>query len=256
MMKKNGFTRTISWILLAITVILPIVSGCATDNEFLLKHKCCLFSRRSDKIPGLVSPRERAEMIRDKAAKVREASLQDRNVVVAQLVHEYRISMDPNIRWEAVKALEMIPHPDRVDNLKLAMSDEDVNVRIAACRGLVKNLQVNQGLPKEMEHTLRHVILNDSDRDVRVAAIQCLTKAGRRCEPETLALLEQCLHDRTAAVRYAATGTLATCTGRDFGPNVDRWLQYFQNQRGEAVPAPRERTFAEKLPKPEWTMFR
>jgi len=233
-----------------------MVSGCATDNEFLLKSKCCIFSRRSDKIPGLVSPRERAEIIREKAAKVREASLEDRNIVVAQLVHEYKISMDPNIRWEVVKALALIPHPDRIDNLKYTMSDENVNVRIAACRGLVKNIQTNQGLPKEMEHTFRHLVLTDPDKDVRIAAIQCLTKAGRKCEPETLALLEQCLSDKVSAVRYAATGTLTVCTGKDFGPNVERWLQYFQNQRGEAVPSPRERSLAEKLPKPEWTMFR
>ncbi|MCL2303868.1 MAG: HEAT repeat domain-containing protein [Planctomycetaceae bacterium] len=256
MMQTNGLTRKILWFLLSFSVLLPMVVGCATDNETLLKSKSCLFTRRSDKIPGLVSPRERAAIIREKATKVREASLVDRNVVVAQLVHEYRISTDPNIRWEVVKALAMIPHPDRIDNLKLTLSDENVNVRIAACRGLAKNIQVNQGLPREMEHTFRHLILNDTDKDVRIAAIQCLTKAGRRCEPETLAVLEQCLNDKTAAVRYAATGTLATCTGKDFGPNVERWLQYFQNQRGEAVPAPKERSLAEKMPKPEWTMFR
>ena len=255
-MKKIRFTRKILWFLFFCSVILPIIGGCATDNEYLLKHNSCLFSRRSDKIPGLVAPRHRAEIIREKAEKVREASLADRNVVVAQLVHEYKTSTDPNIRWETVKALAMIPHPDRVDNLKLTLMDENVNVRIAACRGLTKNIQVNEGLPKEMEHTFRHVILTDTDKDVRIAAIQCLTKSGRKCEPETLNVLEQCLNDKTAAVRYAATGTLTVCTGRDYGPNVERWLQYFQNQRGEAVPAPKERSFADKLPKPEWTMFR
>ena len=255
-METIGFTRKIFWFLLSFSVFLPMTSGCATDNEFLLKSKCCFFTRRSDKIPGLVSPRERTEIIREKAVKVSEAPLEDRNIVVAQLVHEYKISTDPNIRWEVVKALAMIPHPDRIDNLKLTMTDESVNVRIAACRGLVKNIQVNQGLPPEMEHTFRHLTLNDPDKDVRIAAIQCLTKAGRKCSPETLAVLEQCLSDRVSAVRYAATGTLTVCTGKDFGPNVESWIQYFQNQRGEAVPAPKERSLAEKMPKPEWTMIR
>ena len=247
----------ITWFFLYILVPLFLagLSGCATDNEFIQKHSC-LFPRKSDKIPGLVQPWARAELIRQKATKVREGSLRDRDIVVAQLVHEYKTSVDPNIRWEAIKALATVPHPDRIENLRLGLSDENANVRIAASRGLVKNIQANQGLPKDTEHTFRHVITNDTDKDVRIAAIQCLTKAGRKCEPETLAVLEQCLSDKTSAVRYAATGTLATCTGKDYGPNVERWIQYFQNQRGEAVAVPKERSIAEKMPKPEWTMFR
>ncbi len=253
-MNRLFLSRTIP-VFLLFALLLPGLCGCATDNEFIQKHSC-LFPRRSDKIPGLVPPRERAELIRKKAENAREASLQERNIAVAQLVHEYNTSTDPNLRLEAVKALAMIPHPDRIDNLKLAITDGNVDVRIAACRGLVKNTQTNQGLPKDMEHTFRYVIQNDADKDVRIAAIQCLTKAGRKCEPETLTILEQCLNDRVSAVRYAATGTLTTCTGKDFGPDVERWLRYFQSQRGEAVPAPKERSLAEKLPKPEWTMFR
>ncbi len=242
-------------ILILVAFFLFGLCGCATDNEFLLKHSC-LFSRRSDKIPGLLSPRDRSKAIQDKAKNVAEGSPQDRAIVVGQLVEEYRNSSDPNLRKEAVAGLAKIPHPERANHLKAALADENVNVRIAACRGLVRNMADSEGLPGDTEHTLRHLVVADPDKDVRLTSIQSLRKAGRKCSPETLDVLEQCLNDKELAVRYEAMSTLAVCTGKDFGPNVDRWLAYFQHKRGDTPVAPAERSLAERMPRPEWAMFR
>ena len=229
--------------------------GCATDNEFLVNRMH--FPRKSDKIPGLVSPRERSEIIRQKADAVEEGSATDREIIVAQLVLEYRESGDPNIRKDCMAAIAKIPHPRRIDNLKMGLSDENTSVRITACRGMVRNIAESQGLNNDVEHTLRQLVMADPDVDVRLAAIQCMRKAGKKASPETLAILEQCLSDKRAAIQHETMDTLKECTGKDYGPNVDRWLAHFEHQRGDSdVPAPKERSWAEKLPKPEYTMFR
>lgn len=207
---------------------LPLCGGCATDNEFLLK--CPFNSRRSDKIPGLMPPRERMALIREKANKAVTASEADRDIVVAQLMLEYRASTDQNLRRESIGAIAKIPHPDREENLKLALSDESFYVRITACRGLVRNVATNQGLNPGTEFILRDLILEDPDKDVKITAIQALCKAGRKCEPETLTVLESCLHDKNLSIRHEAMKTLAVCTGKNFGQNHEKWLAYFQSK--------------------------
>ncbi|MGL6197209.1 MAG: HEAT repeat domain-containing protein [Thermoguttaceae bacterium] len=232
-----------------------LVLGCATNNEYLIKHSC-FFTRKSDKIPGLIPPNERAKIIREKAERAQNASERERELVIAQLVTEYKSSSDPNMRREAVAAIAKIPHPSKVDNLKMALSDENVYVRITACRGLVRNADKNQGISPDTEHTLRHIVMSDIDKDVRIAAIQSLSKAGQKCQPETMELLEKCLSDRDLAIRYETTNTLHVCTGKDYGNNVDNWLAYFENHRNGSGAMPKERGLADKLPKPEWTMIR
>lgn len=228
--------------------------GCATNNEFLLK--CPFYWRKSDKIPGLVPPDQRAKIIQEKANKAATASPGERDVVVAQLVLEFHDAVDPNIRKDAIAALAKIPHPDRVENLKMALVDENAGVRIAAIRGLVRNTNKNQGLTRDVEHSLRHMILSDLDKDVRIASLQALGRAGRKCEPETLSVLEGCLHDKNLAIQNSTMETLVVCTGKNYGTSVDRWIAHFQNQRGESSEEPREKSLAEKIPRPDLPMIR
>ncbi|MGL6225314.1 MAG: HEAT repeat domain-containing protein [Thermoguttaceae bacterium] len=230
------------------------VCGCATDNEWLIKHSC-IFERRSDKIPGLMSPRDRMKLIQQKAKNAQNASATDRNIVVAQLVCEYQDSTDPNMRREAITAIGRIPHPDRIGNLKLALHDPSVPVRVAATQGLVRNHPKGTKFPEEIEHTLRNLIENDPDKDVRIMAIQALKEGGKTISPDSLAVLEQCLSDNALAIRYETTGTLAACTGKDYGTNVDRWLAHFQYKKGETPLAPSERSLKEKVAIPRLPMF-
>jgi hypothetical protein len=56
------------------------------------------------------------------------------------------------------------------------------------------------------------------------------------------------LYDKVLAVRYEAMETLGKISGKDYGKDINRWVKYIQNIKGETTEIPKERTWAEKLP--------
>ncbi len=85
-------------------LICPFVltAGCATDNDFLSQLPG--FEARSDNIPGLATPLQRKNQIREKAKKGKSVPDHEREIMLGQLLAEYRDSPDQNIRRETVEA--------------------------------------------------------------------------------------------------------------------------------------------------------
>lgn len=246
-------------------VLLPLcMSGCATDNEFLLQ--CRLFPRRSDKIPGLMSAAERINLIQEKAKYGTTAPQAERELLVSQLLREAG-SPDANIRREAVKAIAVIPHQQRVDHLKESILDDDnPAVRIAACNGLVNGKQASEQ-KDEITHILRNVYSTDNDIEVRVVAIRLLgtfpnsvggviSKGGNLEGDPNLMLLGEALYDRSTVIRYEAMSSLNNYTGRDYGQDAEKWDKFMAYAKGRETKMPAERSVSEKMPKPQFRMFR
>jgi len=51
-------------------------------------------------------------------------------------------------------------------------------------------------------------------------------------------------------------GALQKITGKDYGYDINRWLQYVRYQNGEVPDLPSERSLAEKMPNVALPMFK
>lgn len=258
--------RLTTLIILGMISVLSL-AGCATDNPFLLQ--CKFINRRSDQIPGLTQPWKRAELIREKAKNASKAPAAERDLIVTQLIKEFRESSNPNIRRETIDAIAVIPHPYRIDYLKEGLFDEDPGVRMAACNGIAEGKENLKNNSDEVGHILRTLLASEKDTDVRTNAIRLigtlpcnftpdqLRKGRRPGEDPNLIVLGQALNDRSTVVQYQAMLSLKQYTRLDYGVDQTRWTDFVAYVNGESnSKLPAERSLAEKLPTPQLRMFR
>jgi hypothetical protein len=127
------------------------------------------------------------------------------------------------------------------------------------------------GNPEDLVTLLIDRMKADPDKDVRLVSIRILGDVcpkthnpverdmlGRKLAvthdssgEENTAVVElgNLLHDKVPAVRYAAMGSLQKITGKDYGRDINRWLQYVRYTNGEVPNSPPERSLAEKMPR-------
>ncbi|MDR0870439.1 MAG: HEAT repeat domain-containing protein [Planctomycetaceae bacterium] len=249
-------------------LLLLFLTGCAVENEFIAKLP--LFEAKTDKIPGLQPPRERVKQIRLKGEKGAKASEQEKEILTAQLMVEYRTCPDMNMRREAVDAMAKIPHPKRDLYMKEVLKDSDALVRLAALEAMGKSFN---GSRIELAEILLNSMKHDTDKDVRLTSLRVFGEkfplkaknaavfSGVTTIPETevrqLAepVLFELLYDKVPAVRYQTMQTLQKVTGKDYGSDINKWTQYAQSVQG-TNDAPKERTWAEKIPRPQLPMLK
>jgi len=250
--------KTVKILLLVFSGVMAL-PGCAVDNQHIARLP--LFEARSDVIDGLDPPHVRRKIIREKGTRGATASEANREILVAQLVHEYQTSPDPNMRREAVDALAKIPHPQRDRFLREILQDPNPFVRLSALEALGNTYS---GGPENLQKLLIDRMRTDTDQDVRVAAVRILgevtpkSSARDNRDRACLSVLElgNLLNDRVPAVRFAAMQSLRTITGLDYGHDINRWLHYIRYVNGEVPNLPAERTFTERLPPIVLPMFR
>ena len=244
-------------LLLVLCGMSVLLSGCAVENQYLAKLP--LFEAKSDKIPGLDSPHERKKIIQEKGKMGATANESDREILVAQLVHEYQTCPDPNMRREAVDALEKIPHPDRDRHLQnILRQDDNPFVRLSSLEALGKTYS---GQQEELIAVLIDRIKTDPDKDVRLRSVRILgqvTPKDTRDDLNRTVVLElgHLLQDKIPAVRYETMQSLQKVSGKDYGNDINRWLQYIRYTNGEVPDLPPERTMAEKMPSVALPMFK
>lgn len=267
-MQNRRFPKKTRFILPLLVVASSLTAaGCATDNEYIAKLP--LFEAYSDKIPGLTPPIERKKQIRLKGEKGAVAPDAEKEILVAQLMVEYRTSPDPNMRREAVDAMAKIPYPKRDLYMKEILEDADPFVRISALEAVG---QTFNGERAELASILIEHMKSDPDKDVRLTCVRLLGDkfAGRSkgIVPVTVALAPEAvgtavfdaladgLYDKVPAVRYESMQSLRKVTGQDYGSDINRWIQYVRHTRGESPELPKERSFAEKLPRIQLPMLK
>jgi len=246
-------------------------SGC-TSFDHQLTADFPFIVAKDDVIPGLDPPHLRRKLIREKGVRGIAAPEAEREVLVVQLMHEYKTSPDPNMRREAVDALAKIPHVDRDRFLEEISRDDNPYVRMSALEALGKTYS---GSTEELATLLMSRMKTDPDRDVRVTAVRILGDvtpknpqssnsmttmafgADERTLHELVILeLGELLNDRVPAVRYESMQSLRKITNKDYGSDINRWLQFVRYTKGEVPELPAERTFTEKLPTVALPMFR
>lgn len=186
----------------------------------------------SDQMAGVVSPAERIAELRELSAKAAKCSPDERLGVSERLARSIRNEQDPLIRLEIIRALGSYPGPTADAILKAALSDVDVQVRIAACESWGR--RDDDGAVKLLVESLR----SDVDIDVRLAAAKAL---GETRNPAAVEALGESLEDSDPAMQYRAVLSLQQATGKNLGNDVYRWQQYVKGEIPEPKPTLAER---------------
>ncbi len=246
-----------------IIILLALCTGCAVDNAFLATLP--LFEAKSDTIPGLQPPYERLKQIEMKGEKGAKAPDSEKEIIVAQLMTEYRSSPDHNMRRAAVDAMAKIPYRKRDEYMREILNDTDPMVRLSALEAICSSFN---GTSDEQVDLLIERLKRDPDKDVRLAAVKGLGKLRARnkadakdphfasVQKKTLDALGEALSDKTPMVRALAMDSMQKMTGLDYGKDINKWIQYVRYTKGEVPSAPVERTFAERIPRPQLPMLK
>ncbi|MDR1485514.1 MAG: HEAT repeat domain-containing protein [Planctomycetaceae bacterium] len=236
-------------IVIFISVLVTVsASSCrSTDIEFLAKTS--IIPAYSDKIPGLDSPHERRKLIYEKGVTGAKKNTPDeeREILFAQLWEEYSTSPDPNMRREAVDAMAKIPYKNKEKCMIDVLKDDNSFIRMSAVEALG---EIYNGEKEDIADVLLNQIKSDADKDVRIIAIRELGKKIKdpQLNKKITIALGDLLYDKILAVRYETMESLHKINGKDYGKDINRWVKYIQNLKGETTETPKERTWAEKLP--------
>ncbi|MEM7477195.1 MAG: HEAT repeat domain-containing protein [Planctomycetota bacterium] len=130
----------------------------------------------------------------------------------------------PEMRRQAVRSAAKIVSPTTTRILNMTSGDDVEKVRMATCEAWASR---NDAAAKDM---LLSLAQQDSSSSVRQAAITALKGFN---DPEVIRSMASLLDDKSPAVQYNATQTLAALTGQKHGGDVSAWKSYMNR----ALPA-------------------
>lgn len=271
--------------LLFSTLFFCVLNGCSTpffptDNEFLLHFPGT--ERKSDKIEGVLRPWERMALIKEKGEKGKNASDENKEILILQLAQEYNRSQDPNIRRSSIDALTKITSnkasQDAEKIYAIALNDEVLGVRLSTIDALGQYCYETK---KSFDNTpMRKTALdqlitlyrqssylitpgsdkdNETRKDVRLAIIRNLAKFPEDLSPElSLVLREALVGERLddGALQISAMKTLEKITHKKYGLNAEKWTAYIDYKTGKQNSAPAELSASERMPQLNLPMFK
>ena len=253
------------------------VAGCATPF-FFTDNKALLYlpgaGRRSDEIPGVIRPWERAKLIEEKGKKGAKASPDEKDVLLAQLVDEYEKTGSPYIKRSALDAIASIstnysnPVAERL--FKLALEDEDLALNLTAARALgdyCAEGEVAKSAARERRYAAELLASrfrslpysfepgseeeNARRKDVRIAILRALGRFNKEDSEAVMETLEYGLNGERlddGALMTQACRSLRLITGKNYGLDGEAWLQYLEYERGERDEPPKEISKLSMLP--------
>ncbi len=128
------------------------------------------------------------------------------------------------------RTLGEIGDPEARPALTRALQDPDPLVRTQACRALGKI-----GHPDDA-HLLSRLMVTDTSRDGRVAAINALADLGTE-DPRIALKLVEGMRNQDPAIRVAAYDALRQLSGQDLGVDPAPWEQRVQARLESSNPA-------------------
>jgi hypothetical protein len=173
---------------------------------------------------------EELQLLQSQATKL---SPKEQAQYIDQLTRLVRDDSNPAIRAEATRTLSMFTNPAILPGMRMATTDSDPFVRIAACRvwGKIGGAEALQSLADR--------VTKDEVLDVRIRAA---TELGNFQDPAAVEALGTALNDHDPALQYQAMQSLKSCTGRDYGNNVASWREFVAGRTPpESTPSLAER---------------
>jgi HEAT repeat protein len=133
-----------------------------------------------------------------------------------QMQHE----TDPLVRLHIVRTLAHYETPTADAALYAALKDNDVDVRIEACKAWGRRAGPDAG------RVLGETLAGDTSVDVRIAAAKAL---GEMRDPQAVPLLAVALEDPDPALQFRAVEAMRLASGKDLGNDVNRWREFAKN---------------------------
>ena len=276
--RRRGKSRNVFVSTAFLGGVMLLMVGCSTpifwtDNKVLLYLPGA--GRRSDEIPGYVRPWERIKLIEEKGKKGAKAKPEEKDVLLVQLDEEYEKSDSPYVKRAVIEATARIcanyPNPAAEKLFKSALECDDINLNFSACNAwgkycsegpVAENAEQERRLAAEIlsarYRELPYSIApgaeeeNDRRKDVRVAILRALGSFKEDDSPLVLETLELGLNGEKlddGALQNQACLSLAKVSGKNYGVDGERWLDYLAYKRGEISEPPKELSVYSRLPK-------
>jgi HEAT repeat protein len=145
-----------------------------------------------------------------------------------EILDVYREETSPAMRAELVATLGRLPAAAAQAGLAAALSDQDPDVRAAACTALGRRRD------QESLALLAKTLHADGSRDVRIAAIRAL---GQFRDGAALEPLGEMLEDKDPAVQRVAMQSLQAATGKEY-VSVAAWKEFLAGGNPPPPPGP------------------
>jgi hypothetical protein len=226
------------FLLLAAAGLLLTAGGCADGfipearslNPYVRKQ----WDEDEKRGPTYYKRMEELRQVRAQAERLPEAEKQR---LTSEIVDVLGIEKSPVMRAELVKTLAVLPGPATLVALEASSTDNDAEVRAAACQALG-----GQQGPEAVR--LLAQLSGDESLDVRIEAARAL---GRHQTPEAAQALALSLEENDPAIQRIAMESLKSTTGKDFGMSVKSWREHLEG--GNPMP-PEPPSWAERLRQP------
>lgn len=201
------------------------MAGCNDGPFYQLKQLNPVFRKQweQDRAMGPIFDDRMAE-VRKLSSHLRRCPDSEKQQWQAHLENLVANDPSPDIRREAVLAMNHVSPSLTLASLKKASLDENEKVRIAVCSVLGSYGDA------ESLRMMEPLVTSDESKSVRVAAIQAL---GSQKGDDAKAILGKALEDRSPALQFQASMALQNVTGKKFGGDVAKWKRYLQGEEVE-----------------------
>lgn len=209
------------WFLLLLCLALPALTGCAELGTAAYNPWIRYRWAQEEKQYGKTLPTRLAE-IRDLRDHAHRLSAEEQEWASQNMAALIKKESNVPIRIEATRTLGALPTQTAAEALRDAQADGNPLIRIAACRAW------EQRGDGESLHSLAAIMGSDTDIDVRLAAARGLGKFRGDMSVQALgSALDESEHPQ---LQYRAVQSLKTASGRDYGDNLTAWRQYVRGE--------------------------
>lgn len=147
-----------------------------------------------------------------------------------EMLERYRNEANPLLRAAVIRVVGRLKGSAVDETLKAALTDTEVEVRIAAVKAL------GQRGNEEALQQLASAMSSESDLDVRIAVAAELKRFKN--SSEATRALALALDDNDAALQHQAIQSLEQVTGRSYGMSVPAWREYLAGGNPTPPPGP------------------
>ncbi len=148
--------------------------------------------------------------------------------ISAKLAAHVRVEENANVRVRVMRAIANCRTPVAMSVLQAGMSDEDLDVQLAACEALGRI-----GGPQAVGLLGQVVADRDADFDLRLAATKSL---GKLNSPQAVYALGSALQEKEdPALQLRAARSLAKISGEDYGNNLVAWREFVARQAPASI---------------------
>jgi len=211
---------------LAVGFCLATLTGCAQTAESTTGLLSMLWVKKTpEQVLNIKTPDDRVKELKELRKTAGKKTPEEQQRISAELAKEIQQENEPLMRRHILLTLASYPTPLAGAVLTAGLSDNDMEVRRMACKGL--------GIrgDKQAIQELTRVVTSETNLDVRLAAVRAM---GQTHEAAALMPLTEAMGDPDPALQARAQESLRNVSGHDFGNDAQAWREYAKTGHSDA----------------------